>query len=348
MRPAHLAFLCVLMAVSSATVRATNVTIEPIGVNEGNATALLERSSQYYIDAMRALILERFKDEYWAIRWETLESTMRNQTLARLEYHFERNGLPAIRVYHAMGGPPLSSMAKSAFNGPTPAGTPTSPGSTGEPETWTTSADSIDYVAADASDTAFFTGFDEVDVRGRILPTQGSVLEAFHVEGSNAALDPEFKALAAIENDLREGVVPRGGMIRGAIGGATCGSCRHAMRLFSEAYDVDVRVSQMFSSLPRIRQRALLASGEARLRGLLLVDARTGAPLLARDVLARARDAQIRQSLSPRAMGRSFKGMARRNNSFRLGPMRLQRVSEGASGNESPPNPDVGERQPGC
>ncbi|MDQ8050768.1 hypothetical protein, partial [Luteibacter sp.] len=57
----------------------------------------------------------------------------------------------------------------------------------------------------------------------------------------------------------------------------------------------------------------------------------TGEPLLARDVLDSARAAQIRRDLSPRALDRTFKGFSWRRRSFRLGPPRLPRVSEGSS-----------------
>jgi hypothetical protein len=348
MRHASLTALAgVLLAASSPASRALEVVIEPIGVDEGNVTALLERTGQYYVDAMRTLITERYKDEYQALRWEALESAMNRATVARLEYHFQRNGLHAIRVYHAMGGQPLGSLATSVFEGPTPPGTPTSPGVPLDPEASLVASDPIDYVAMDAADTAYFSGFDEVEVRAAVLPPEGSVLESFHIEETNTALHPEFKALRAIENDLKNGIVAPGGSIRGAIGGATCGSCRYAMRGFSKTYDVDIRISQMFGSLPRQEQRKLIESGRARLKGPLLVDANTDAPLLARDVLARSRESQVRQSLSPRAMGRSFKGMSWRKNSFRLGPIRLPRVSEGSSGGEATtPNPDVSETAP--
>lgn len=338
--------VCAVLAVSSAKSHAANVTVEPIGIDEGNVTALLERTSQYYIDAMRSLIGDRYKDEYRALRWEALETAMNRATVARLEYRFMLDGEPTVRVYHAMSGQPLSSIASSIFEGETPPGTPTSPGSpidASDVDLMAAASEPIDYAVTDAQDAAYFTGFEDTDVRAAVLASEDSVLGAFYVDGANTSLDAEFKALRAIESDMKHGIVPRGGSIRGAIGGATCGSCRYAMRSVSDTYGIDIRISQMFGSLPRAQQNALLASGRARLKGPLLMDATTNGPLLARDVLSRARETQVRQSLSPRAMGRSFKGMPWRQRSFRLGPPRLPRVSEGAGDDPGLPNPDVNE-----
>ena len=67
----------------------------------------------------------------------------------------------------------------------------------------------------------------------------------------------------------------------------------------------------------------------------------------ARQAIAAARKAQIRQVLSPRSMDRSFKGMLWRRRSFQLMPPQLPSVSESP---ETRPsylrNPDVGEPPP--
>jgi hypothetical protein len=310
---------------------------------------------------MRNLITERYKDEYRAIRWEDLETGMSRARVARLEYRYMLAGEPHVRVYHAMGGEPLGSLAASIFEGPTRPGTPTSPESPGsssgpdeplrhdgpEPSPQTVTGEPVDDVAVDAEDAVFFSGFDEIDVRARVLPRSGSTLRPFPVDGKDRAFDPELKALRSIEHDVQTGVVPRGGSIRGAVGGAVCASCRYALQSMSETYGVDIRITQMFGSLPRREQGALVDAGKARLKGRLLVDAETGRPLLANDVLTGAREAQIQRSLSPRAMKRSFKGMLWRERSFRFGRLRLPRVSEGRNESKSPsPNPDATEPSP--
>jgi hypothetical protein len=319
--------------------------MERVVLDEGNVTAFLEATSQRYVDAMRALINERYQEEYRAIRWEALESAMRDAPVARLEYRFTVNGIANTRVYHAMGGRPLGSLAKSIFEGPTRPGTPDTPvsplDSGSEDEIAAHSFPAMDEVAADLEDSRFYTEFDEINVRAPTMGEDESVLDAFLVEGEDRAFDPEFKALRAIERDLRTGVVPRGGSVQGSVSGIACTSCKYAMKRFSDTYAIDVRLAQVFPSMSHAAQTELISSGRARLRGGLLVDAITDRPMLATDLLRGAREGQIRRSLSPRAMGRSFKGMPWSRRSFQLSPLRLPRVSEGSSEGSSPPRPRV-------
>jgi hypothetical protein len=317
------------------------VELGQVTLDEGNVTALLEVTSQFYVDAMRALIDERYRDDYRAIRWEALEDAMRDAPVARLEYRFTVDGVPEVRVYHAMGGRPLGSVAKSIFEGPTRPGTPETPVSPldSEGDEWpmTRRMSSVDEVAMDAADDRFYTQFDGVNVRAPVLAEDESVLDAFVVEGRGRAFDPEFKALRAIEKDLRSGAVPRGGSIYGSVSDIACSSCEYAMGRFADTYSVDVRMAQVFPSMPRKAQSDLVASGSARLRGNVLVGAVSERPLLATDLLRGAREGQVRRSLSPRAMGRNFKGTPWARRSFRLNPVRLPRVSEGSMEGSPPP-----------
>lgn len=353
MRHALIAALAagIIMCVAPPTSKAGVVELGQVTLDEGNVTALLEVTSQFYVDAMRALIDERYRDDYRAIRWEALEDAMRDAPVARLEYRFAVNGEPGIRVYHAMGGQPLGSVAKAIFEGPTRPGTPETPVSPGDfegdEEPMARRLSSVDEVAVDAADDRFYTDFDGVNVRAPVLAEDESVLDAFVVEGRGRAFDPEFKALRAIEKDLRSGALPRGGSIYGSVSGIASGSCEYAMGRFAETYSVDVRMTQVFPAMPRKAQRDLVASGSARLRGNVLVDAVSERPLLAADLLRGAREGQVRRSLSPRAMGRSFKGTPWARRSFRLNPIRLQRVSEGSTEGSPPPRPR-GSKDPGA
>lgn len=323
------------------------VVVDAMGIDKGNVTAQLERSSQYFVNAMRELIVRKYREPYRAIRWENLEEAMKKSRVARFEYRYTRNGMEQVRIYHAMDGEPLSVIAEGIFSGATPRGSPTPPQSPGSPESPLSSdaeitieprapADAVDLVEADLRDDALFDGFDSLNVRARILPSTDSVLASYAVAGAQGGFDAEFKVMRAIERDIRTGVIPRGGSVRGATGGATCGSCHDAMRELAKAYDVEVRMTQMYGSIPAAEQRALIASGNARLKGRLLVGTE-GEPLLARDVLDGARAAQIRRDLSPRALDRTFKGLSWRQRSFRLGPPRLPRVSEGSSAEDLRP-----------
>lgn len=333
----------VIMSITLPARAAGAVEFERITLDEGNVTAFLEATSQHYVDAMRALINERYRDEYRAIRWEALEEAMRGATVARLEYHFTVNGFPNVRVYHAMGGRSLSSIARSIFEGPTRPGTPDSPLS---PTDFDSEDDSVaprlpvaEEAAVDLADSRFYTGFGEVGVRAPVRARGSSVLDAFVVAEKDRLFDPEFKALRSIEKDLQDQVVPRGGSIRGSVSELVCTSCEGAMKRFSETYAVDIRLSHLYPSMRGAGLDELVTSGRARLRGSLLVDAITDRPLLASDLLHGAREGQIRRSLSPRAMGRSFKRMPWSRRSFRLNPIRLPRLSEGSSEGSPPSRP---------
>ncbi|WP_448096129.1 hypothetical protein [Luteibacter yeojuensis] len=343
---------CSLLFLVPCKGRTGSVTVDNIGLDEGNTTGLLEATSQRYVDAVRAIIRERYKDEYLAIRWEALEAALTNADVARLEYRFVLDGEARVRVYHALGGAPLGAMAQSAFDGPTPAGTPGSPEPPDDLE-WPDShrspiAEPVDYTAADAEDNAFYSGFSDTDVRARILPSTGSVLEPFDVDGIDRAMDPEFKVLRAIEHDLQSHAIPHGGSIRGAVGGATCGSCRAAMQTLANTYDIDIHLTQMFGSLPGKQRDALIASGKAKLRGRRLVDSESGRSLLARDVLADAREQQVKRGLNPLSLERSFKGIPWRPRSFRLlVPPRQPHPAEGPGGpGSTAPNTDATELPP--
>jgi len=345
MRPALItAFSAgILTSIVSPTSKAAVVELERVTLDEGNVTALLETTSQYYVDAMRALIEEGYRDDYRAIRWEVLEDAMRDAPVARFEYRFEMNGVPGMRVYHAMGGRPLGSVAKTIFEGPTPPGTPDMPSSPmsseDEEALFSRRLASVDEVAVDLADARFYANFDQINVRASLLASEDSELGSFIVDGKNRAFDPEFKALRAIENDLRSGSLPRGGSIYGSVSEVTCTSCQYVMKRFADTYAVDLRVSQVYPTLPRSAERKLLASGSARMRGGQLIDAVSERPLLAADLLNGAREGQVRRSLSPRAMERNFKGTPWARRSFQLGPARFPRVSESSTEGSPPPRP---------
>jgi hypothetical protein len=353
MRPALIVTLSAAILTSSLSPACRGGAVETtrITLDEGNVTALLEATSQHYVDAMRELIGERYRDEYRAIRWESLENAMRRESVARLEYRFTTDGVAGIRVYHAMGGRPLSSVAKSVFEGSTPPGSPATPDSLSDSEigeTAATSAPLADEVAADVADSRFFRTFNGADVRAPMLADDASALDAFVIGGEHRVFDPEFKALRAIERDLRSGAIPRGGSIRGSVSQMACASCERAMTRLSEAYDVDIRLAQLYPSLARTAQAELIAAGRATLRGKLLVDTLSQRPLLAADLLRGAREGQLRRSLSPQAMGRSFKEMPWTRRSFRLGPIPPARRSSGSSEGGSPPRLTPRDPLTGC
>jgi len=333
---------------------AGTVTVDTVIEDDGNLSALIESTSQRFVDAMRVLIDERYKDEYRAIRWEDLDTAMRRSRIARVEYRYAVGTELRTRVYHAMSGEPLGSIASSAFEGPTRPNTPTTPDSGDDHSPPQSPAPPSDEVVArrvstDAEDQRFFSGLDDVDVRARALTFDDSQLTPYMMDGRDASLDAEYKALRQLETDIRAGVVPARGQVSGIVDGPVCGSCRGAFQQFAEAYGADVRMTQMFASVTRGDEARLLQSGRARMKGRLLVDIESGRPLLAYDAISANREAQVRRALNPRSMNRSFKGASWRQRSFRLSAP-LPRIPERSpDGRPLPSNPDVaGPTPPGC
>lgn len=317
------ATLAALIACSTA--RAGSVRTDYLDIDEGCATALLEASSQRHVDAMRYIVAERYPGTLSARRWEEVESHLRTATLARLEYEYSTGGEVAIRVYHALGGQPLGAVARNAFEGEIP-GSPESPSSPG----WSDSDDPAvatfsrmtdeDIGAMEARDEAAYSGFDESDLRAPFRPAGRSVMKPYWHQGRYHAFDAEQKALRSIEEDILDGRMPRGGTVRGLMSGAPCATCRESIKAFADTYDLDITLSGMSSAVPVRVKDALLASGRARMKGPRLVDVASGRPLVAFDVLAGARDAQVREGLGPLAHERASQGTRWQRRSFRLGP----------------------------
>ncbi|MEX1829552.1 hypothetical protein [Luteibacter sp. CQ10] len=344
--------LTLLMAVGTGATHAMagTVSLERTALDEGNVVALLESTSQYHVDAMREVIMGRHPSGHHLSRWESLEVAMRDAPVARMEYHYELDGMPQTRIYHAFAGQPLSATADAIFTGESPLSTPPLMDSgdftVESPEPGPSTRPVIHGMdRIDEQDDIYYADLPEGNVRARVLSSEGSVLTPFDVEGAQGALDAEFKAMRAIERDIVEGLVPRGGRIAGMIGGSACASCQHVMERMAETYDVDIRVTQVFGNLPPSRQRALLSTGGARFKGPLLVDAQSGRPILAKDILAASRQVQVNQALTPQAM-ESSRHTPWIRRSFRLGPQpeRTGRTDGGSERSSRRPSGDPDEQ----
>lgn len=332
--------LAMLLLLPGAT-QAGQVTLETLSLDEGNSSAMLEATSQRYVDVMRRIVATHWPDAYSARRWETLESRMADTPVARLEYRYVVNGVESTRVYHAMGGPPLGSMAEETFKGPSQVSSPESL-SEFDFDTGTNPAvraARLDgYAEQDAADAPLFAEDDAIHVRARIRPLRTSAFRPYETDGMDAALDPEFKALAELEHDVLSGTVPRGGSARLLVSAETCRSCRYAFDAAARTYEMDLRVVRMLPSLPPAEVSRLVADGTARLKGLRLVHPSSGRPLLAADVLASAREAQVRQSLSPAPMRRQLRGVSWEARTFRLDVPREPVPATGAAERELGPD----------
>jgi hypothetical protein len=323
----RLAFATGLVFVGSPAL-AGSVVLGYVDLDEGVAVALLEASSQRHVDAMRRIIAERYPGGHSMRRWEVIEEHMRNATLARFEYRYEEGGEMIIRTYHALGGDPLGRIADRALAGEVPP-SPTDSASSGDDsdsdiDSQMTSkrASDDELEAGEWRDTTSYAGFDEHDIRAPFRPRGRSVMQPSWQKTRYHALDAEQKALRAIEEDILDGKMPRGGSIRGWLSGSVCAECRQAVRVFADTYELDIRLNGMSPAVPVKLKEQLLATGRARMKGPRLVDAASGRPLVAFDALYGARQAQVRESLAPHAVEREAAGGPWQPRAFRLGPPR--------------------------
>lgn len=335
MRMFKLPFALLLLSPSIGS--AGSVSSTALVLDEGNTSALLEATSQRYVDAMQRILQARWRGEYTARRWEALEAIMAETPVARLEYRVSDSA--PLRLYHGMGGPPLGSMAEEAFQGPTPSSSPTpfDDFDDAPPEPHATSAMRAKYGAQDAADADMYAADDGLHVRARLRSLDGSVLHPYPIDGTDRAFDAEFKVLGELEHDLRAGIVPRGGKASLLISAETCSSCGYAFDAIANRYGIDIHVTRVASSIAPSDRSRLIAEGTARMRGIRLVDKASGRPLLATDILASAREAQVRQSLAPAAMNRRFRHVTWEPRAFRLGTPEEAGVT--GDGNVSTPAP---------
>lgn len=342
---AQLPLFVLLLAAPFASASAGSLTISRVDLDEGNVVALLEASSQRHVDAMRSIIETSYPGEYSARRWEIIENHARRTPIARVAYEYRLGQGTAIRTYHAVGGEPLTRIAAHAMGGPTPPGTPSSAGSSPASPTWSEDDETPparrvsddELVAAEMADEPYYLPSDDTDIRAGFRPSERTVLKPYWHQGSYHALDPEQKALRALEDDILDGKLPRGGKVRAWLSSVVCATCRRPIERMAEAYGLEITFMEMVPFVPTNVTRAEIAAGRGRMKAMRLVHAESGMPMGAFDALDVARDAQVRQALSPAAIERSSRGISLPARKFRLGPPRPRRITEGSSTSGSPP-----------
>lgn len=323
MKLAHVTMMACL-SVTGMQASATVLVVDSITANEGFAVPLLEATSQRYVDAMRSIIAERFQGEYGAMAWERMEEHMRHARVARFEYRYtDAGGRSATRIYHAMDGEPLGSLANRMFNDPQEA-VLLDGDSDDEWTDYDVEPDPIDedaLVRMEANDSRLFPGLDGDNVRAPFQTVQGSAMSTGHMDGIYRGFDAEFKALRSIELDIASGAVAStDGKVTGIISGGVCGVCRFAGETFATSQRIPVAITQVFRGIPDSERQALIASGKARVVRGTLIDTATARPWLASDALAGAREAQVRKALTPVAVERARDGRLLQGRRFRLGP----------------------------
>ncbi|KJV35444.1 hypothetical protein [Luteibacter yeojuensis] len=355
-RARRTALVAALLAGYVATASAGRFTTTRIDLDDGAVVALLEASSQRHVDAMRSIIKASYPGGYSARRWEIIENHARRTPIARVRYEYPLGRSTAFRTYHAMGGEPLSRIAALALGGPTPPGTPSSAGSPPLSPTWSEDDDTPpaervsddELVAAEAADAPHYAAPDDTDVRAAFRPSDRTVMKPYWHQGSYHALDPEQKALRALEDDILDGKVPRGGKVQAWLSSVVCATCRRPIERMAAAYDLEVSFTEMVPFVPADVTRAEIQAGRGRMKAFRLVHADSGMPLGAFDALDVARDAQVRQALSPAAIQRASRGAHSPMRTFRLAPPRPRRVTEGSSPSSSPPRDTDDEATGGC
>ncbi|QDE38100.1 hypothetical protein FIV34_02250 [Luteibacter pinisoli] len=341
----------VLFAGAFAPAWAGSLAITRLHLDQGNVVALLEASSQRHVEVMRSIVQASYPGEHDARRWEIIENHARRVPIARVSYEYPVGGGTGIRTYHAVGGEPLTRVAAQAFGGRTPPATPSSAGSSPLSPTWSEDDDSPplervsddELVAAEAADASHYIAMDDTDIRAPFRPSERTVMKPYWHQGSYHALDPEQKAMRALEDDILDGKLPRGGKVHAWLSSVVCATCRRPLERMAEAYDLEVTFTEMVPFVPTHITQAEITAGRGRMKAFRLVHAESGMPLGAFDALDVARDAQVRQALSPVAIEPPLRGGSSPMRTFRLGPPRPRRVTEGSSASGAPPQQPVDE-----
>lgn len=293
----RLVFSLLILPATATDIEAHSYAVDRIAADEGMVAALMEDTSQRYVDAMLRVVKERYPGPHGVRHWEALENLMNSHPIARLEYRYNSNGTEMLRTYDGMNGGPFSQNASDILEGATPPGTPDSLESFDE---WgaTPPLDTEPLARVDIDDDRYFPG-DETRKRARILPENGSVMRPYAIDGSQRALDAEFKVTRQLENDILAGEVPRGGRVSLYTTNTLCNSCETSLKTVSSAYDLDMRVTLMRQRLSPAERSQLISSGKVRSRGTTLIRSDSGRPYLASDVVANARERQVKRILSP-------------------------------------------------
>lgn len=293
----RIVFSLFFLSATATDIQAHSYAVDRIAADEGMVGALMEDTSQRYVDAMLRIVKERYPGPHGVRHWEALENLMSSHPIASLEYRYTSNGREVLRTYDGMNGGPLSQNASDILEGATPPGTPDSHDAFDE---WTSTPplDTERLARVDIDDDRYFPD-DEARKRARILPEKDSVMRPYAIDGSQRALDAEFKVTRQLENDILTGAVPRGGRVSLYTTNTLCNSCETSLKTVSSAYDLDMRITLMRQRLSPAERSQLLSSGQVRSRGATLIRSDNGRPYLASDIVANARERQVKRLLSP-------------------------------------------------
>lgn len=293
----RLVFSLLLLPATATEIEAHSYAVDRIAADEGMVAALMEDTSQRYVDAMLRIVKEKHPGPHGVRHWEALEDRMSSHPIARLEYRYKSKGREMLRTYDGMNGAPLSEQAADILEGASPPGTPDSLESFDD---WAPAPplDEARLARIDVDDNRHFIDT-ETRQRARILPSEGSALRPYAIDGSQRSLDAEFKVARQLENDIQTGAVPGGGSVRLYTTNSLCNSCETSLKTVSSAYDLDMRVTLLKQRLSPAERSQLMSSGQVRSRGSALIRSDNARPYLASDVVAHAREQQVKRVLKP-------------------------------------------------
>ncbi|HEY4293816.1 hypothetical protein [Luteibacter sp.] len=192
----------------------------------GNIPAILEREAQYHLDAFLMFIADHPDIVSDVSYMDNIRARAIGMTVARFEYTYEINGRSFTKVYHARSGRSVGGTVADARYG-----------SGGTSDSGTMNED----ILREAQETEYYPRDTPFNVRARNLtPVPGSGIVA---QGPRS--DAELKAVRAIQTNIEDGIIPRGGTLTAYVSKTPCQSCTNAIRNFAEEYNVDGTVHFM-------------------------------------------------------------------------------------------------------
>ncbi|SEN40873.1 hypothetical protein SAMN02800694_3397 [Luteibacter sp. UNCMF331Sha3.1] len=206
--------------------------------------SLLQSDADMFADAIQARLKAGSYPYVRGARLRSLRAATRGATIARFEYRYAKNGVEAVRVYHARSGHSIDRML-GKFNRE---GT-----SSSESAETTPVAEDAD-IRTDFSERIYYPADTASNIRvAKLPPKPDSKIDAVHTGEVTSSgepriihgVDAELKILRRIEYDIEDGIVPRGGEITGHVSQAVCPSCSQALDAFTQKFDVHGKVYQL-------------------------------------------------------------------------------------------------------
>jgi hypothetical protein len=237
-------------------------TIEIEKAEGSTVVDLLDTEGRLHVDAMQAMLTSQRSQLLGngpTSFFKSVRGSMHGATIARVEYSYEKDGVPYIRTYHARSGRSMAVIANLAerkikaggSSATESGGTDTAGTDQGLSDVAQDLRDVASDVQRDVNEHLFYPPDTPTDVRVAAVPDGKTDIEAVDIgDGKSHATDAEVKIVRRIDADIEDGIVPRGGRITGYVSKTVCESCRNAFDILGTSRDIDGTVYQLTEPTP--------------------------------------------------------------------------------------------------